>query len=115
MGMCFPRKEAEDPPQEKNKQVQDVDIVKVKLKQARDRINNFINAKNRDVKHIDDQIKEKIPRFQETGNKKELVPLLKAKKDLNTMIENADVRLRLINDKLAEVEMQQVNADVSIY
>lgn len=113
MGLCFPRKE-EEPVREKKNQVEEVDIVKVKLKQARDKINQFINAKNRDLAQIDAQIKEKIPRYQETGNKKELVPLLKAKKDLNTMIDNADVRLKLVNEKLGEVEMQQLNKDVTL-
>ena len=37
--------------------MEDVDIVKVKLKQARDKINNFINLKNRDILNIDGQIK----------------------------------------------------------
>lgn len=36
--------------------IEDVDIVKVKLKTARDRINNFINAKNRDIAQIDAKI-----------------------------------------------------------
>ncbi len=38
-----------------------------------------------------------------------MVPLLKAKKDFDTMIENAYVRLKLINDKIGEVEMQEMN------
>ena len=108
MGLCFPKKQ-EEPVNEKKKNVQDVDIVKVKLKQARDKINNFIKQKNNDIAHIDAQLKEKIPKYQETGNKKELVPLLKTKKDLQTLVDNADVRVKLINDKLHEVEMQQIN------
>lgn len=43
-----------------------------------------------------------------------MIPLLKAKKDLNSFIENAEVRQKLINDKLAEVEMQKVNVDVHV-
>lgn len=38
--------------------------------------------KNKDLSVIEAQINEKIPAFKETGNKKYLVPLLKAKKDL---------------------------------
>lgn len=38
--------------------------------------------------------------------------MLRARKDLETFVENADVRVKLLNDKLHEVEMQQVNADV---
>jgi len=38
-----------------------VDVVKIKLKQARDRIKAFINKKNADIAQIDDQIKEKLP------------------------------------------------------
>ena len=56
MGLCFPKKQ-EEPVNEKKKNVQDVDIVKMKLKQARDKINNFINAKNKDIAHIDAQLK----------------------------------------------------------
>lgn len=41
-----------------------------------------------------------------------MLPLLKAKKDINDYIANAEVRLRLVNDKLAEVELQKINADV---
>ena len=44
--------------------------MKVKLKQARDKINTFIKQKNNDISHIDAQLKEKIPKYQETGNKK---------------------------------------------
>ena len=43
-----------------------------------------------------------------------MIPLLKAKKDLNSFIENAEVRQKLINDKLAEVEMQKVNVEVHV-
>lgn len=60
--------------------------MKVKLKTTRDRINNFINSKNRDITQLDIKINEKVPNYQKTKNKKELVPLLKAKKDLNTFI-----------------------------
>lgn len=42
------------------------------------------------------------------------MPLLKAKKDLQTLAENGQVRVRLINDKIAEVEMQQINKQVNI-
>jgi hypothetical protein len=41
-----------------------------------------------------------------------MLPLLKAKKDINDFITNAEIRLRLVNDKLAEVELQKINADV---
>jgi len=34
-----------------------VDVVKVKLKNARDKIKNFINAKNKDLDSINVQIK----------------------------------------------------------
>jgi uncharacterized beta-barrel protein YwiB (DUF1934 family) len=37
-----------------------------------------------------------VPAFKETGNKKQLVPLLKAKKDLLKMIDSGDVRMNLI-------------------
>ena len=39
--------------------------------------------------------------------------MLKAKKDLLDMIEKGDVRLKLVNDKLAEVELQQLNKEVT--
>ena len=38
--------------------------------------------------------------------------LLKAKKDLLNAVEQGDVRLRLVNEKLAEVEMSQLNKEV---
>jgi hypothetical protein len=59
-----------------------VDVVKMKLKQARDRIKAFIAKKQGDIAQIDLQIKEKLPKYEQTKNKKELIPLLKAKKDL---------------------------------
>lgn len=55
-----------------------------------------------------------MPAYEQTGNKKNLIPLLKARKNLQEFVDNADVRKRLLNDKLAEVEMQQVNADVNV-
>jgi len=42
----------------------------------------FIAKKNVDIEHIDQQIRDKLPRYQQTKNRKELIPLLKAKKDL---------------------------------
>lgn len=84
----------------------------MKLKQARDKIKAFIAKKQADVAQIDLQIKEKLPEYERTKNKKEIVPLLKAKKDLLEMVEKGDVRLRLVNDKLAEVELQQLNKEV---
>jgi len=35
----------------------------MKLKQARDRIRIFISKKNADIAQIDQQIKEKLPRY----------------------------------------------------
>ena len=35
-----------------------------------------------------------------------------SKKELNKLVESGEVRLRLVNDKLAEVEMQQLNKEV---
>jgi len=77
--------------------------VKSKLKVSRDKVNNIIKAKNLDIDRIDAKIKEEIPAFQETNNKKKMIPLLKAKKDLQTFVDNADVRLKLLNEKLSEV------------
>lgn len=62
--------------------------MKFKLKNARDTIKRFINSKNKDLNELDAKIAEKVPKFKETGNKKELIPLLKAKKDLLKMVEN---------------------------
>ncbi len=93
-------------------QIENVDVVKMKLKQARDKIKGFIAKKQADVNAIDQQIKEKLPKYEQTKNKKELLPLLKAKKDLLEMIEKGDVRLKLVNEKLAEVELQQLNKEV---
>ena len=39
--------------------------------------------------------------------------MLKVKKDLENFIESAEVRIKLLNEKLSEVEMQQVNVDVT--
>jgi hypothetical protein len=41
-----------------------------------------------------------VPAFKETGNKKDLVPLLKAKKDILGIIDTGDVRLKLVSQKL---------------
>lgn len=86
----------------------------MKLKQARDKIKAFISKKNADVAQIDVQIKDKLPKYEQTKNKKELIPLLKAKKDLLDMIQKGDVRLKLVNEKLAEVQLQQMNKEVFI-
>ena len=86
----------------------------MKLKQARDRIKIFIGKKNKDIQKLDEEIKEKLPAYEETKNKKPLVPLLKAKKELMKAVEQGDVRLQLVNDKLAEVEMNQVNKEVNL-
>jgi len=68
-------------------QVDNVDVVKMKLKQARDRIKTFISRKNADIAQLDLQIQAKLPEYQETNNKKALVPLLKAKKQLMNAVE----------------------------
>lgn len=118
MGSFFSRKknnENNKQPVAKSKaqeQVQNVDVVKSKLKISRDKVNNMVKAKNADIMQINGKIKEQLPEFQQTGNKKKLMPLLKAKKDLQTFVENAEVRVKLLNEKLSEVEMQQVNAEV---
>lgn len=62
--------------------------MKFKLKKARDTIKNFIGSKNRDLSQIEEKIAEKVPAYKQTGNKKQLIPLLKAKKDLLKIIEN---------------------------
>lgn len=87
MGICLNKEqEPEVREQSKNKtiqtQIESVDVVKMKLKQARDRIKAFIAKKQGDIAQIDIQIKEKLPKYEQTKNKKELIPLLKAKKDL---------------------------------
>ena len=57
-------------------------MIKMKLKQTRDRIKVFINKKNVDINQLDKEIKSKLPKYEETKNKKQLIPLLRAKKDL---------------------------------
>lgn len=42
-------------------QVENVDVVKMKLKQARDRIKTFISKKNADIAQLDAQIQAKLP------------------------------------------------------
>ena len=69
----------------------------MRLKQARDRIKAFIAKKNGDIDQLDAQIKAKLPAFEETKSKKELIPLLKAKKDLLHIVEQGDTRLKLVN------------------
>ena len=114
-GLCPVEKEPEQEerlqPQKQTiqQQIESVDVVKMKLKQARERIKTFISHKEKDVAQLKAQIQQK---YKQTGSKKQLVPLLKAKKDLNNMIEQGNVRLTLVNDKLAQVEMQQVSKEV---
>lgn len=69
----------------------------MKLKQARDRIRTFINKKNADIAQLDAQIKEKLPEYEQSKNKKILLPLLQAKKNLINVVEQGDVRLKLVN------------------
>lgn len=90
-GFCFGSEKAEQsskPVAQKKPEIQKVDEVKFKLKKARDTIKNFIGAKNRDLSQIEEKIAEKVPAYKQTGNKKQLIPLLKAKKDLLKIIEN---------------------------
>ena len=70
MGICMKSEEpnAREPNAnelQKNKanapQIENVDVVKMKLKQARDRIRTFINKKNADIAQLDQQIKDKLP------------------------------------------------------
>ena len=41
-----------------------------------------------------------------------MVPLLQAKVAINKLIDSGETRLKLIGDKISEVEMQQLNAEV---
>ena len=45
-------------------QVYEADIVKAKLKIARDRVKNMIKSKNNDISKIDEQIKQQLPEYQ---------------------------------------------------
>ena len=117
MGFLFSRNQPppQQPPKSKaQSQVENVDVVKMKLKQARDRIRNFIAKKKADISQLDAQIREKLPAFEATRDKKPLVPLLRAKKDLGRAVEQGETRLQLVGDKLAEVEMSQVNKEVRV-
>lgn len=66
-GICWSREkepEANELPKTKlHSQVENVDVVKMKLKQARDRIKAFIGKKNADVDQLDAQIKAKLPAY----------------------------------------------------
>lgn len=66
-GICWSREkepEANELPKSKlQNQVENVDVVKMKLKQARDRIKIFIAKKNADVDQFDAQIKAKLPAY----------------------------------------------------
>lgn len=66
-GICWSREkepEANELPKSKlQSQVENVDVVKMKLKQARDRIKAFIGKKNADVDQLDAQIKAKLPAY----------------------------------------------------
>ena len=88
-------------------------MVKFKLKKARDTIQNFVDRKQKDLSKLDEQIKEATPEYQQTKNKRKIVPLLQAKKSLNQIIDSGETRLKLVKNKLDEVEMQQLNAEVS--
>ena len=103
MGTCMGGGEVKEEKlqaREKKPELESVDVVKFKLKKARDTIKHFVSAKTKDLNQIEDKIQEKVPAYKETGNKKELVPLLKAKKDILKMIESGDTRLKLINEKI---------------
>ena len=50
-----------------------------------------------------------MPEYRARQDKKVLLPLLKAKKRLREAMEQGGVRMRVINEKLEEVEMQQMN------
>ena len=64
------------------------------------------------MERIDTQIKQKMSEYERTKNKKIMIPLLKAKKDLQKMIDTGDIRLKLVNEKLSEVQMKQMDVDV---
>lgn len=62
MGFVFSKekKQKQKPVKKPNPQdqVQNVDVVKSKLKVARDRVNNIIKSKNADIQKINQQIQE---------------------------------------------------------
>lgn len=62
MGSLFGKKEKSPPPQvtksKAQEQVQNVDVVKSKLKISRDKVNNIVKAKNLDIERVDAKIKE---------------------------------------------------------
>lgn len=107
-------KSTQEPTKSKaQQQISEADIVKSKIKISRDRVNNIVKAKNNDISKIDEKIKDQLAIYQETGSKKKLLPLLRVKKDLENFIETAEVRIKLLNEKLSEVEIQQINVDVT--
>ena len=62
MGSFFVKSKKKDPPAQVTKskaqqQVQNVDVVKSKLKISRDKVNNIIKAKNVDIGRVDVKIK----------------------------------------------------------
>lgn len=58
MGLCLSAEKSTENERQKPKQnniksnIENVDVVKVKLKHARDRIKNFINMKSKDIEKI---------------------------------------------------------------
>lgn len=71
-------------------------MVKMKLKLARDKINYYLRLKNKDMEKIEAKINDKIPVFKENGDKKELLPLLRAKKEIMDMIEKGELRKQIV-------------------
>lgn len=69
MGICMSAEKTErdrEKPKQTNikSNIESVDVVKVKLKHARDRIKNFINMKKKDIEKITQEIKDKIPKYE---------------------------------------------------
>lgn len=59
--------------------IQDVDLVKAKLKVARDKIRNFIDSKGKELTELDIEL---LAKYKVTKDKKQLLPLLTVKKGL---------------------------------
>lgn len=94
----------------KPNRVQEVDIVKSKLKVVRDKIQTAVNRKEIEREELSKEIRV---RYERNKNKKELLPLLSTKKEIDTFISNTETRLQAINKSLRDVEMQQMDANVN--
>lgn len=69
--------------------VTEADMIKSNLKKARDYIQRFIDRKQKEREELSQEI---LRKYEKRKNKKELLPFLQARKELDEFIQSAETK-----------------------